>query len=71
MTYLKQTKITLKRLGKVSGTWLCNVSKKATANIDKIVENGEESTNPVAIADALNHFYVNIGKSVEEKIPKG
>ena len=47
------------------------MSKKATTNIDKIVENGKETTNPVAIADALNHFYVNIGKSVEEKIPKG
>ena len=47
------------------------MSKKATTNIDKIVENVKETTNPVAIADALNHFYVNIGKSFEQKIPKG
>ena len=42
-----------------------------TTNIDKILENGEETTNPVEIADALKTFYVNIGKSVEQKIPKG
>ena len=55
----------------VKETWnLINVSKKATTNIDKIIENGKETTNPVAIADALNHLYVNIGKSVEEKIRK-
>ena len=60
----------------VKETWkgirnLINVSKKATTNIDKIVENGTEITNPIEIADALNTFYVNIGKSVEQKIPKG
>ena len=60
----------------VKETWegirnLINVSKKATTNIDKIVENGKETTNPIEIADALNTFYLNIGKSVEQKIPKG
>ena len=60
----------------VKETWkgirnLINVSKKATTNIKKIVENGKETTNPVEIANALNNFYVNIGRSVEEKIPKG
>ena len=50
---------------------LINVSKKATTNIDKIVENGKETTNPVEIAAALKTLYVNIGKSVEQKIPKG
>ena len=49
---------------------LINVSKKATTNIDKIIENGKETSNPIEIADALNTFYVNIGKSVEQKIPK-
>ena len=43
----------------------------APTNTDNIVENGKETTNPVEIADALNTFYVNIGKSVEQKIPKG
>ena len=50
---------------------LINVSKKSTTNIDKIVENGKETSNPIEIADALNSFYINIGKSVEQKIPKG
>ena len=50
---------------------MINVSKKATINIDKIVEKGKETTNPIEIADALNTFYINIGKSVEQKIPKG
>ena len=50
---------------------MINVSKNATTNIDKIVENGKETTNPIEIADALNTFYVNIGKSVEQNIPKG
>ena len=35
---------------------LINVSKKATTNVDKIIENGKETTNPVEIADALNTF---------------
>ena len=47
-----------------------NVSKKATTNIDKSVENRKETTNPVEIADTLNTFYVNIGKSVEKKFRK-
>ena len=60
----------------VKDTWKCirnliNVSKKAITNIDKIVENGKETTNPVEKADALNTFYVNIGKAVDQKIPKG
>ena len=37
---------------------LISISKKATANIDKIVENGKETTNPIEMADALNTFYV-------------
>ena len=41
---------------------------KVTKIVDKIVENGEETTNPVEIADALNTFYVNIGKSVEQSV---
>ena len=53
MTFLKQTKIK---------TWkgirnLINVSKNANTNIDKIIENGKETTKPAAIAEALNHFY--------------
>ena len=66
MTFLNNVKETWKGIKN-----LINVSKKATTNIDKIVENGKETTNPVAITDALSHFCVNIGKSVKEKIPKG
>ena len=47
---------------------LINVSNKATTNISKIVENLKETTNPVEIAVALNTFYVNIGKSIEQKL---
>ena len=70
MHFLKKIK------NNVIDTWngirnLINVSKKATTNIDKIVENEKETTNPIEIADALNTFYVNIGESVEQKIPKG
>ncbi len=39
-------------------------------NINKIHENGKELTDSVEIADTINKFYVNIGKSVEQKIPK-
>ena len=60
----------------VKETWkgirnLINVSKKSTSNINKIIENGKETTNPIEMADILNKFYVNIGKTVEDKIPKG
>ena len=46
----------------VKETWkgisnFINVSKKATTNIDKIVENGKETTNPIEIADALTPKY--------------
>ena len=35
-----------------------------------MVKNGKEITNPIEMADILNKLYVNIGKTVEEKIPK-
>ena len=59
----------------IKETWkgirnLINVSKKSTTNINKLMENGKEITNPMEMADILNRFYVNIGKTVEEKIPK-
>ena len=50
---------------------MINVSKKVTTDIDKIVHNGTETTNPIEIADELNTFYVNIVKSVEQKLPTG
>ena len=60
----------------IKETWkgirnLINVSKKSKSNINKIIENGKEITNPIEIADILNNFYINIGENVEEKIPNG
>ncbi len=49
---------------------LINVSKKSTTNINKLIENGKDITNPIEMADMINKFYINIGKTVEEKIPK-
>ena len=60
----------------IKETWkgirnLINVSKKSTSNINKLIENGKEVINPTEMADILNKLYVNIGKTVDEKIPKG
>ena len=60
----------------IKETWkgirnLINVSKKSTTNINKLFENGKEITNPIDMADTINKLYVNIGKTVEEKIPQG
>ena len=57
MTFFKLIKINVKETWKGISK-LIKVSKKATTNIDKIVENGKETTNPIEIADALNTFYV-------------
>ena len=57
----------------IKETWkgiLINVSKKSTKSINKLVDNGKEVTNPIEMADIINNLYVNIGKNVEEKIPK-
>ena len=45
-------------------------SKKSTKSINKLVNNGKEVTNLIEMADIINNFYINIGKNVEEKIPK-
>ena len=47
------------------------MSKKSSSNINKLIDNGKEITNPIEMAGILNKFYVNIGKTVEEKIPNG
>ena len=62
--------------GNVKETWkgirnLINISKKSPNNISKLVVNGNATTNPKEMADIINKFYVNIGKSIEEKIPNG
>ena len=60
----------------IKETWngirkLINVSKKSTTNISKIIKNGKEITSPKEMADTINDFYVNIGKTVEQKNPMG
>ena len=50
---------------------MINVSKKSTTNINKLLENGREITNHKEMADTINNFYVNIRKSIDNKIPKG
>ena len=50
---------------------LINVSKKSTTNINEIVHGDQTFTNNKSIAKALNDYFVNIGPSIEEKIPKG
>ena len=47
------------------------MSKKSSSNINKLIENGKEITNPSEMVEILNKFYVNIGKTVGKKIPKG
>ena len=56
----------------IKETWkgirnLINVSKKSSSNINKLIENGKEITNPSEMAEILNKFYVNIRKTVEKK----
>ena len=48
---------------------LINVSKKSNSNINKLIVQNKELTDPVVMASAMNDFFVNIGKSVDQKIP--
>ena len=59
----------------IKKTWegirnLLNVSKKKNSQISKITHNGTAQTNPEEMSNTMNSFFVNIGKSVEEKIPR-
>ena len=59
----------------VKETWkgirnLINVSKKSSTHINHLLDNGKNITDPVEMANTINKFYVNIGKSVEQKIPR-
>jgi hypothetical protein len=49
---------------------LINVSKKSSININKIVHENKTFTDNKSIAKTLNNYFVNIGPSIEEKIPK-
>ena len=66
----------LEHQSNIKKTWegirgLLNVTKKKVTSISKLIHQNLELTNPPEMADAMNNFFVNIGKSVEEKIPLG
>ena len=48
---------------------IININKKSTVSIEKINKCNQEISNNHEIADCMNSFFVNIGKTVEEKIP--
>ena len=59
----------------VKKTWdgirnLINVSKKKNSPPTKIIYKNEEKVSNIDMAESLNDFFVNIGTSVEAKIPK-
>ena len=49
---------------------LINVNKKGNSNIDKLIIQNKEVTDPADMASSINSFFVNIGKSVDLKIPQ-
>ncbi len=68
--YFKENQNNVKKLWKGIRN-LINVSNKSATNINKLIENGREILHNKEIADTMNNFYVNIGKSIDKKIPKG
>lgn len=68
------SKFFLENQSNLKKTWegirkLININKKINVSIEKIDKDNREISNNDEIADCMNHFFVNIGKSVEEKIP--
>ena len=49
---------------------LINVNKKGNSNIDKLIVQNEYVSDPTDMASSINSFFVNIGKSVDQKIPQ-
>ena len=65
----------LEHQSNVKKTWdgirnLINVSKKKNLSPTKLIYKNEEKVTNVDMAESLNDFFVNIGSSVEAKIPK-
>ena len=65
----------LQHQSNVKKTWdgirnLINVSKKKNSSPTKLFYKNEEKVTNVTMAESLNDFFVNIGSSVEAKIPK-
>ena len=49
---------------------LINVNKKGNSHIDKLIVQNKEVSDPADMASSINSFFVNIGKSVDQKIPQ-
>ena len=49
---------------------LINVSKKSSISINKIVHDNQTFTDSINIAKTLNNYFVNVGPTIEKKIPK-
>ena len=69
MNFFEENKTNLKR------TWegirnVVNISKKKKTAINSLSYKGKCITDKVEIANSLNEFFVNIGNTVEEKIPQ-
>ena len=65
----------LQNQSNVRKTWdgvrnLINVSKKKNTSPTKLIYKNEERFTNIDMAESLNDFFVNIGSSVEAKIPK-
>jgi len=59
----------------IKKTWegireLVNINKKKYNNIRMIYENNKNITNNKDMANSFNDFYSNVGKNIEQKIPK-
>ena len=69
MNFFEENKTNLKR------TWegirnVVNISKKKKTAINSLSYKDKYITDKVEIANSLNEFFVNIGNTVEEKIPQ-
>ena len=49
---------------------IINVTKKTKLKINKINDKGNVIEDDIGMANAMNNFFVNIGSTVEAKIPK-
>ena len=59
----------------IKKTWegireLVNMNKKKSNNIKMIYENNKNITNNKDMANSFNNYYSNVGKNIEQKIPK-
>ena len=58
----------------IKKTWegireLINVSKKSSKHINYIIADKRVINDDVGISNSMNNFFVNIGSSIESKIP--